>query len=42
MLNLRADKASELYSFIDKKLELVGGEKMKLASITETKQLIDG
>ena len=37
LLNLRADKASEFYSFMDKKLKLEGKEKMKLASITETK-----
>ena len=42
ILNLRPDKASELYTFIDKKLTLIGLEKMKLASITETKQLADG
>ena len=33
LLNTRPDKASEIYSYSDKKLKLVGQEKMKLASI---------
>jgi len=33
LLNLRSDKASELYRYVDKKLTMVGREKMKLASV---------
>jgi len=33
MINLMSDKAAELYSYVDKKLTLVGCEQMKLASV---------
>ena len=42
LLNLRADKASELYKYVDKKLTYVGVEQMKLAAVAQTKQISYG
>ena len=42
VINLRTDKPSELYRYVDKKLNFVGRERMRLASVVQTKLLAEG
>ena len=42
LINLKNDRASELYRYVDKKLSLMGTESMGLKSVAQTKVLQDG
>ena len=42
LINLKKDKPSELYRYVDKKLSLLGHETMAVKSIAQTKTLADG
>ena len=42
LINLRNDRMSELYRFIDNKLTLLGHEDMVMKSVAQTKVLADG
>ena len=42
LINLKNDKAAELYRYVDKKLQLQGREQLKLASVAQTQPMSEG